>query len=114
MDASTFLPTVLVLYFLYYAALLSYDRIRFRTSGHSSSASHREYRLDAVNDLSQDPHTNATSEDAAYPDCYFREVSPLSSTEHEYTDLGIDPISDDGIEVTDENLHTYFKQQEGK
>ena len=114
MDASTFLPTVLVLYLLYYAALLSYDRIRTRTSGHSSSASQQEYRLDARNDFSQAPHTIATPEDAVFPDSYFREVSPLSSTEQEDTDLGIDPISDDGIEVTGEYLHQYFKDKEGR
>ncbi len=114
MDASTFLPTVLVLYFLYYAALLSYDRIRTRTSGHSSSASQQEYRLDDRNDFSLAPHTIATLEDATYPDSYFREVSPLSSTEQEDTDLGIDPISDDGIEVTEGNLFQYFKDKEGR
>ena len=114
MDASTFLPTVLVLYLLYYAALLSYDRIRTRSSGHSSSASHQEYRLDARNEFSQAPHTIATPEDAAYPDSYFREISALSSTDQEDTDLGIDPISDDGIEVTGENLHQFFKDREGR
>ncbi len=114
MDALTFLPTVLVLYFLYYAALLSYDRFRTRTYSHPSFASHQEYRLDARNDFSHPPHTITTSEDAVYPDSYFREVSPLSSTEQEDTDLGIDPISDDGIEVTGESLHQYFKDKEGR
>ena len=110
MQAYTFVLIVLSLYAGYYTLVFLYDRMQ--QSGSASS------NPDA-GVYSFPPHVPGTH--AQMNTGASREVLPKSSTydktysqDTELFDYLDDTIADDGIEVTDENLHAYFKNQEGK
>ena len=107
MDASTFLLTVLGIYALYYAVLFAYDRFSLRAQGGSASSSLRVYQLDKGNGN----HTSAHSVQVQRhgDQAGFTETAQMSSKEDDDSDLGIEYVSDDGMEAIDEKLDSHFR-----
>ncbi len=107
MDASTFLLTVLGFYALYYAGLFAYDRFRLGSQGGSTSSSQQVYHLDKGNGSHTSSHSVQVQRHGEQGG--FSKTSLLSATEDDDSDLGIEYISDDGIEAIDEKLDSHFR-----
>ena len=107
MDASTFLLTVLGIYALYYAALFAYDRFRLGTQGGSTSSSQQVYHLAKGNGTHTSSHSVQVQRHGEQGD--FSKNSLASATEDDDSDLGIEYVSDDGIEAIDEKLDSHFR-----
>jgi hypothetical protein len=107
MELSTFLLSVLGTYTLYYAALFAYDRLRLRTQGSSQSPSHHIYRLEGAGQPAM--HGSAGKGRRKGDGDGFPGPETGSSRDDEDSDLGIEYISDDGIEVVDERLEEHFR-----
>ena len=107
MEHSTFILSVLGIYTLYYAALFAYDRMRLRTQGASQPSSHHVYRLKgAAQPVMHGPAGKGRREEDRDG---FPGPEAVSSSEDVDSDLGIEYISDDGIEVVDERLEEHFR-----
>jgi len=107
MELSTFLLSVLGTYTLYYAALFAYDRMRLRTQVASQPSSHHVYRLEGTGQPSM--HGFAGKGRREGDGDRFPGPETVSSKEDEDSDLGIEYISDDGIEVVDKRLEEHFR-----
>jgi hypothetical protein len=105
MELSTFILSVLGTYTLYYAALFAYDRMRLRTRGASQPSSHHVYRLEGTGQ----PVMHGSAGNGQREGDGFPRLETASSREDEDSDLGIEYISDDGIEVVDERLEEHFR-----
>ena len=107
MDTSTFLLTVLDIYAIYYAALFAFDRFRLGTQGGSTSSSQQVYHLDKGNGSHTSPHSVQVQRHGDQSG--FTETAQMSSKEDDDSDLGIEYVSDDGIEAIDEKLDSHFR-----
>jgi hypothetical protein len=107
MELSTFILSVLGTYTLYYAALFAYDRMRLRTQRASQPSSHHVYRLEGAGQPAM--HGSAGKGRREEDRDGFPGPEAESSREDEDSDLGIEYISDDGIEVVDERLEEHFR-----
>ncbi len=107
MELSTFIFSVLGTYTLYYAALFAFDRMRLSTRGASQSASHHVYRLEGAGHPTM--HGSAGKGRREEDGDGFPGPEAVSAKEDEDSDLGIEYISDDGIEVVDERLEEHFR-----
>ncbi len=107
MEPSTFILSVLGSYTLYYAALFAYDRMRLRTKGASHPSSHHVYRLEGT--WQPVMHGSAGKGRREGDGDGLPGPEAVSSREDEDSDLGIEYISDDGIEVVDERLEEHFR-----
>jgi hypothetical protein len=107
MELSTFLLSVLGTYTLYYAALFAYDRMRLRTQGALQSPSHHVYRLEGAGQTAMHGSSGKERREENWEGLPGPEA--VSSIEDDDSDLGIEYISDDGIEVVDERLEEHFR-----
>ncbi len=107
MEHSTFILSVLGIYTLYYAALFTYDRMRLRTKGASQPSPHYVFRLEGAGQPAM--HGSAGKGRREEDRDGFPGPEAESSREDEDSDLGIEYISDDGIEVVDERLEEHFR-----
>jgi hypothetical protein len=109
MELSTFLLSVLGIYTLYYAALFAYDRMRLRTQGASQPSSHHVYRLEGAGQPAMHGSSGIGRREGDNDGDGFTGPDAGTSREDEDSDLGIEYISDDGIEVVDERLEEHFR-----
>jgi hypothetical protein len=107
MELSTFLLSVLGTYTLYYAVLFAYDRLRLRTQGASQPSPHHVYRLEGAGQPTM--HDSVGIGRREEDGDRFPRPEAVSSREDEDSDLGIEYISDDGIEVVDDRLEEHFR-----
>lgn len=107
MTPLTFTATVLGLYGAYYGTLLLIDRLSRRRSQPSPETL---YTLPGDSGGQGSPSPTLSAKEGLLPERYLPPPGPDGDPGDEDSDLGIEYLSDDGIEATDENLATLLRQ----